>query len=198
MRNLGASEAVGMNGKGGMDEFDSGSDAVVIDLRDPVIDLRDPSVADGLASMLDKVSEFGERAGAAEAKAEVAFQDRLAVTGRLRSVTDELEYELAERRRLEVDNAELRRENDVRLEQLAILEARVDAAERREAESRSNLDELASATDEVIAWLQNELARTKKAKHILEALVSKRRLRHYEHLVRTGEAPGTSEQTSEQ
>lgn len=193
MRNVGVSEAVSMGGSlESGNRVESPADAVVIDLRDP-------SVADGLASMLDQVSEFSHRAGAAEAKADAAFHDRLAVTGRLRAVNDELEFEQSERHRLEIDNAELRRENEVRLEQLDSLEAQLTAAEARvaaaeswaaaaesrEAVTRSDLEELASATDEVIDWLQNELRRTKKAKHILEALVSKRRLRHYQQLVGT-------------
>lgn len=183
MRNQGANQVVAMEDP----SENSALDAVVIDLRDP-------SVADGLASILDRVSDFGERAGAAEVKAEAAFQDRLAATGRLRSVTDELEFEQSERRRLEVDNAELRRENEIRLEQLtqlethlATTEARAAEWEARSAETRANLDELANATDELIAWLQTELAKTKKAKHILEALVTKRRRRDYERLVGVSE-----------
>jgi chromosome segregation ATPase len=157
--------------------------------NDLVIDLRDPKVADGLAEMLGEVAVLGERVGAAEAKAEVAFHDRLAATGRLRMVSDDLENERAERQRLELDNATVRTENDVRLEQLAQLEATLAETRDDLRRNREATDELRDATDDLIEWLQSELARTKRSNHLLEALLSKRRRKDFERLVRQQAGP---------
>ena len=171
--------------------------------NDLVIDLRDPKVADGLAEMLGEVAVLGERVGAAEAKAEVAGHDRLAATGhrqdkvvqhvaatgRLRMVSDDLENERAERQRLELDNATVRTENDVRLEQLAQLEATLAETRDDLRRNREATDELRDATDDLIEWLQSELARTKRSNHLLEALLSKRRRKDFERLVRQQAGP---------
>ncbi len=141
-----------------------------------VIDLRDPTVADGLADVLNQVSDLGERTGAAEAKAEAAFHDRLAATGKLRRITAEVEQERAERHRLEVDNAALVRENNVRLDQIHHLSAELDR-------TRQANNELVTATDDLIAWLQNELSQKQKANHTLEALINKRQRRNFERLM---------------
>lgn len=141
-----------------------------------VIDLRDPTVADGLADVLNQVSDLGERTGAAEAKAEAAFHDRLAATGKLRRITDEVEQERAARHRLEVDNAALVRENSVRLDQIQHLAAELDR-------TRQANDELVTATDDLIAWLQKELSQKQKANHTLEALINKRQRRNFERLM---------------
>ena len=91
---------------------------VELEEHETIIDLRDPMVATGLAEALNEVIALSERTGAAETKADLATQERLAAVGKVRRLTDDLEAEQAERHRLEVDNAALRSENLLRSEQL--------------------------------------------------------------------------------
>jgi hypothetical protein len=148
-----------------------------VELQDDstVIDLRDPAVADGLAEALNQVMALSERKGAAEVKAEIATQDRLAAVGKVRRLTDDLEAEQTQRHRLEIDNAELRGENAVRAEQL-------EASHRELARTCDELAEILSARDKTINWLRSELRESRQAVHTLEALVTWRGRRTYQRL----------------
>jgi chromosome segregation ATPase len=140
-----------------------------------VIDLRDPNVADGLAHALDQVALLSERTGAAEARADVARHERMAAAGQVRRLTADLEHEQAARHRLEIDNAELRREVQLRLEQLTA--ARADVAA-----TRDQLRRAVSTADREVTQLRSELAVSQRSVHLLEALVGRRKRRSYEDL----------------
>ncbi len=142
-----------------------------------VIDLRDPTIAGGLAEALDAVVSLSERAGAAEARAEIARNERMAATGQLRRVTSDLEQEQAERHRLEIDVARFQTELKIRDEQLE--EARSEVQKRQ-----TQLQEVTSSAERATEELRVELARTERLVHILEALVSRRKRRVYERLAR--------------
>jgi predicted RNase H-like nuclease (RuvC/YqgF family) len=148
---------------------------VELEEHETIIDLRDPMVATGLAEALNEVIALSERTGAAETKADLATQERLAAVGKVRRLTDDLEAEQAERHRLEVDNAALRSENLLRSEQL-------QDAHRELARTCDELAEILSARDRTIDWLRSELDGARRSVHTLEALVSRRSRRTYERL----------------
>ena len=159
-----------------------GSAPVSITAAGPVIDLRDPGIADGLAAALgqvtqslDQVAQFSARAGAAEARAEIARHERMAATGQVRRLNADLECEQTARHRLEVDNAALRREIELRGEQVRRLQSELDL-------SRDQYRQMMQAAEGEIRGLRGDLAVSLQAVHYLEALVSRRRQRRYRTL----------------
>lgn len=144
--------------------------------EDVVIDLRDPSVAGGLAEALDSIVSLSERAGAAEARAEIARHERMAATGQIRRLTSDLEQEQAERHRIEVDLARTQTELELRGRELHEARAEIDRG-------RHQLEQAVALADQQAIELRSEVARAYRMVHMLEALVSRRRRRTYERLI---------------
>ncbi|MDA3039653.1 MAG: hypothetical protein O3C27_09015 [Actinomycetota bacterium] len=165
-----------------------GQAPVPMPLDGPVIDLRDPGVTDGLAAALgkvaqsiDQVAHFSARAGAAEARAEIALHDRMAATGQVRRLNADLECEQAARHRLEVDYTAMQREVELRSEQVRRLQADLDLV-------RDDYRRLAQVAETEIRRLRGDLATARQAVHYLEALVGRRHRRRYQALTTSEEA----------
>ncbi len=167
--------AIRTNGTSDLGQDRPDSTAAIL-LDSMIIDLRDPGVADGLAHALTQVAALSERTGAAEARAEIARHERMTASGQVRRLTADIENEQAARHRLEIDNAELRRENELRREQLGQAVGELN-------DVRQHFRVAMAAADGEIERLRAELAGALRSISLLEAMVTNRKRRRYLRIV---------------
>ncbi len=132
------------------------------------IDLRDASVAEGLADLLSRFTDLTERAAVAEARADQEHEAKLQAAGQARAAASDLEFERAELHRATVDNAALRRELEVRQQQLEHSMGEAEWCRRR-------IEDLSVSHQCQTKELQDELQELRRTHNQLQSLVSARK-----------------------